>query len=308
MRGDKGVSGRDLTRRQLKYGGCILLACVAAVLLAVPVFGQTRTVTLVGAGDIASCSHNNDRATAKLLGNIPGTVFTLGDNVYPDGTIRQFRNCYDPTWGRYKRRTKPSVGNHEYHTPDASGYFNYFGARAGAPSKGYYSYRRGTWRVVVLNSNCNKVGGCGKRSPQGRWLRRDLADNPSRCTLAYFHHPLYASGMGTATPQVRPFWNILYNRGADVILSGHAHRYERYAAITPEGVRDPEDGIRQFVVGTGGEPGGSESHPASAPNMQVMKTGTPGVLKLNLGAGSSAWKFVPVAGKTFTDSGRDRCH
>jgi len=125
------VPGSDPTKRQLKYGGCILLACVAAVLLAVPVFGQTRTVTLVGAGDLASCSHDNDSATAKLLGNIPGTVFTLGDNVYPDGTARQFRNCYDPTWGKYKRRTKPSVGNHEYHTAGAKPYFDYFGGRAG---------------------------------------------------------------------------------------------------------------------------------------------------------------------------------
>ena len=139
-------------------------------------------------------------------------------------------------------------------------------------------------------------------------MRGDLARHPSRCTLAYFHHPLYASGKDTATPQVKPFWNTLYNRGADLILSGHAHRYERYAPITPGGVRDPENGIRQFVVGTGGEPGGSESYPASAPNMQVMKTGTPGILKLNLGAGSYAWKFVPVAGKTFTDSGTGRCH
>jgi hypothetical protein len=286
----------------------LVLACMAAMLTTVPSVAQTATVTLVGAGDIASCSYTQDSATARLLGRIPGTVFTLGDNVYPDGTIKQFRNCYKPTWGNYKRRTKPSVGNHEYHTPDASGYFNYFGARAGAPSKGYYSYRRGSWRVIVLNSNCNKVGGCGRRTPQGRWLRNDLANHQARCTLAYFHHPLYSTGNNTATPQVKPFWRILYDRGADVILSGHAHRYERYAPITPAGVRNPEKGIRQFVVGTGGNDGGSEIYHAQAPGVQVVKTGTPGVLKLNLGAGSYTWKFVPIAGRTFTDSGRDQCH
>jgi alkaline phosphatase len=306
------VPGSDATRRQLKYGGCILLACVAAVLLAVPVFGQTRTVTLVGAGDIASCSHNNDSATAKLLGNIPGTVYTLGDNVYPDGTARQFRNCYDPTWGKYKRRTKPSVGNHEYHTAGAKPYFDYFGARAGGPGRGYYSYNRGSWRVIVLNSNCNKVGGCGVHSPQGRWLRRDLARHPSRCTLAYFHHPLFAS-TGAAEPAVRPFWNTLYRYNADVILSGHAHYYERFAPQRPDGSRDWNRGIREFVVGTGGAP---PENPMTSPresNSQVDSQKSPGktaygVLKLNLYAGKYAWKFRPVAGENFTDSGSDTCH
>ena len=304
--GGKDVWGSAHTRRTLNYAGCILLACVAAVLTAIPVFGQTRTVTLVGAGDIANCSHNNDSATAKLLGNIPGTVYTLGDNAYPDGTATQFRNCYDPTWGKYKKRTKPTVGNHEYHTARAKPYFDYFGARAGAPRRGYYSYDRGSWHIVALNSNCNRVGGCGRRSPQGRWLRRDLANNPSQCTLAYFHHPLYASGTGSDTPEVKPFWTMLHDRGADVILSGHAHRYERFAPITPSGARSA-NGIRQFIAGTGGEPGGRQYGP-NDPNMQIKKTKTPGVLKLNLRAGSYSWKFVPVAGKTFTDSGSDQCH
>jgi hypothetical protein len=160
-------------------------------LLGDPARASTLEATLVGAGDIASCSHHRDRATANVVGNVQGTVFTLGDNVYPDGTAAQFRDCYDPTWGKYKGRTMPSVGNHEYHTQDASGYFGYFGARTGAPSKGYYSYKRGSWRVVVLNSNCSEVvGGCGAHSPQGRWLEQILTNYPSRCTLAYFHHPL----------------------------------------------------------------------------------------------------------------------
>ena len=136
--------GSTQTRRSPNYAGCILLACVAAVLMAVPVFGRTTVVTLVGAEDIASCSQNNDSATARLLGNIPGTVFTLGDNVYPSSTADRFRNCYDPTWGRYKARTKPTLGNHDYTTNGASAYFDYFGARAGTRGKGYYSYDRAT--------------------------------------------------------------------------------------------------------------------------------------------------------------------
>jgi acid phosphatase type 7 len=286
----------------------VLLACTVAALAAERSVGQTATVTLVGAGDIASCSYTQDSATAKLLGAIPGTVFTLGDNAYPDGTLWQFRHCYKPTWGQYKERTRPTAGNHDYHTTGARAYFDYFGWRAGRPGRGYYSYERGSWHIVALNSNCNKVGGCGRRSPQGRWLRNNLANHPARCTLAYFHHPLYATGNNTATPEVRPFWRILYDRGADVILSGHAHRYERYAPITPGGVIDSQKGIRQFVVGTGGNSGGGDIYYDQAPGVQVVKLGTPGVLRLNLGAGTYQWKFVPVAGKTFTDTGTDECH
>ena len=284
----------------------VLLACTATALTAGPSVGQTEPVTLVGVGDIASCSQNNDTATAKLLLRLPGTVFTLGDNVQGKGAWSELKNCYHPTWGKYKIRTQPSVGNHEYATAGAQPYFNYFGARAGAYGKGYYSYDRGSWHVVVLNSNCEKVGGCGRRSPQGRWLRNDLANDPSRCTLAYFHHPLYASGTGSDTSEVRPFWTMLHHRGAEVILSGHAHRYERFRPITPGGVPS-EKGIRQFIVGTGGEPGGKQYGP-NDPNMQVKNRNTPGVMKLTLRAGSYSWKFIPIAGKTFTDSGRDQCH
>jgi acid phosphatase type 7 len=285
----------------------VLLACMAAVLTAVPGVGQTATVTLVGAGDIASCDYTADSATARLLGRIPGTVFTLGDNAYPNGTRAQFANCYDPTWGKYKKRTKPTTGNHDYLTTGARPYFDYFGARAGRPSQGYYSYKRGSWHIMALNSNCGKVGGCGWHSPQGRWLRNDLAKHPARCTLAYFHHPLYASGTGSDTPEVKPLWQILYNRGADVILSGHAHRYERFRPINPDGDPDSANGIRQFIAGTGGAPGAGQSGPDD-PNMQRKKLGTPGVLKLNLGAGSYSWKFVHIAGETFTDQGSDQCH
>jgi alkaline phosphatase len=302
------MKGGEMRKAILVVGtmaSAMLLACMAVVLTAAPGVAKKRTVTLVGAGDIARCDDNSDRATARLLGKIPGTVFTLGDNAYPDGTRAQFGKCYRPTWGKYKKRTKPTVGNHEYNSPGARPYFDYFGARAGKPGRGYYSYDRGSWHIVTLNSNCDEVG-CRSRSRQARWLRRDLAKNRSRCTLAYFHHPLRASGSNYDSPEVRRFWTILDNRGADVILSAHAHRYERFAPMTPSGKR-ANRGIRQFIVGTGGAPGGAQKGPKH-PHVQAKRIGTPGVLKLRLGSGFYRWKFVPVANRTFTDSGRDRCH
>ena len=285
----------------------MVLASMAAVLTAVPGVTQTQTVTLVGAGDIAGCDFKADRKTARLLGKIRGTVFTLGDNVYLDGTRAQFHNCYDPTWGNYKKRTKPSVGDQDYATSGAKPYFDYFRWRAGKPTRGYYSYDLETWHIVALNSNCKEVGGCEWKSAQGRWLRRDLANHQARCTLAYFHHPLYASGSNYDSPKVKPFWHILYNHHAEVILSGHAHRYERFARITPSGERSSARGIRQFIVGTGGAPGGSQKGP-DEPRVQAKKVDAPGVLKLDLGSGFYQWKFVPVAGRNYTDSGRARCH
>jgi alkaline phosphatase len=293
----------------------VLVACATATLTAAPGVGQTATATLVGAGDIASCSQSNDSATARLLGNISGTVFTLGDNVYPYGSAANFRDCYDPTWGEYKKRTKPSLGNHEYYdanynmTTNAGPYFDYFGARAGARGEGYYSYDRGAWHIVVLNSACGMVGGCESDSPQGRWLRNDLADNANhQCTMAYFHRPLYSTGTNVAGPDVKPFWKMLHNRDADLIVNGHAHRYERFAPMTPDGARSDANGIRQIVAGTGGQPGGDEVSLEDAPNLEVVKTGVFGVLKLRLRSDSYAWKFVPIEGQTFTDSGTTPCH
>ena len=286
----------------------MMLACMAALLMtATPGASKARTVTLVGAGDIAGCDFKQDRKTARLLGKIPGTVFNLGDSAYPDGTREQFRNCYHPTWGKYKKRTRPTAGNREYNTSGAKPYFDYFGWRAGKPTRGYYSYERGSWHIVALNSNCKEVGGCERRSAQGRWLSRDLAKHRARCTLAYFHHPLYASGNGYDSPEVKPFWHILYNHHADVILNGHAHRYKRFARITPSGDRSSARGIRQFIVGTGGAPGGDQ-HGTDEPRVQAKKVDAPGVLKLELGSGFYRWKFVPVTGRHYTDSGRARCH
>src|ERR687898_392356 len=243
----------------------VLLSCTTAVLMAAQGVAQTATVTLVGAGDIAECSpDNNAKATAALLANIPGTVLPLGDNAHPKRTS---------WWGQYKARTMPVLGIHEYHTSKvAQSYFDYFSANQDVgfkepaarvpntpdnpgltPGKGYYSYDRGSWHIVALNSNCNKVGGCEKTSTQGKWLRNNLANATNKqCTLAYFHHPLYSTGTNVTNPNVKPLWQILYNNGAEVIVNGHAHRYERFAPLTPGGKIEPNNGIRQIVAGTGG--------------------------------------------------------
>ncbi len=267
----------------------------------------TSDPVLVGAGDIARCSSSGDEATAKLLDSVSGTVFTTGDNAYESGTAAEFNDCYDPSWGRHKARTKPSPGNHEYYTAGASGYFGYFGAAAGDPTKGYYSYDLGEWHVVALNSMCENVGGCGPTSPMLTWLENDLASNPKACTLAYFHHPLFSSGSvhGNHT-KMRAIWDVLYSEDAEVVLNGHEHSYERFAPQRPDGTRDQERGIREFVVGTGG--GGLYPFGSVKANSQVRNASTYGVLKLTLGASSYKWKFVPEAGKTFTDSGTTACH
>jgi acid phosphatase type 7 len=266
----------------------------------------TNDPILVGAGDIASCSRSGDEATARLLDSISGTVFTTGDNAYISGTQSEFSNCYDPTWGRHKDRTKPTVGNHEYRTSGASGYFGYFGAAAGDPKKGYYSYNLGEWHIISLNSMCEKVGGCGSTSPMLNWLKQDLKANPKKCTLAYFHHPLFSSGEHGNQTKMRPTWNALYAQGADVVLNGHDHDYERFAPQTPGGVADSSRGIREFVVGTGG--GSHYAFGTIKPNSQMRNATTYGVLKLTLHPSSYEWKFVPEARKSFTDSGTTSCH
>jgi len=265
-------------------------------------------VVLVGAGDIASCSSTGDEATAALLDNIAGTVFNLGDNVYDNGTLTEYTNCYDGSWGRHKARTRPTPGNHEYNTANAAGYYSYFGAPAGDPAQGYYSYDAGDWHIVALNSNssCSTVS-CAAGSAQETWLRADLAANTKSCTLAYWHHPRFNSGASHGnTTAVTPLWNALYEFNADVILNGHEHVYERFAPQTPTGAADAVRGIRQFTVGTGGR-----SHYGFGtiqPNSEVRDGNTYGVLKLTLGASGYAWQFVPVAGATFTDAGTGTCH
>jgi hypothetical protein len=261
---------------------------------------QSGDPVFVGAGDIANCSRSEDEATAKLLDNITGTVFTLGDNVYPDGTLTQFNNCYAPTWGRHKSRTKPSPGNHDYHVSGAAGYFDYFGAAAGDPSKGYYSYNLGAWHIISLNSEISQSAG----SAQEQWLRADLAANPKVCTLAYWHKPRFSSGQHGNIAGSQALWQALYDYGADVVLNGHDHTYERFALQNPNGQADPK-GIREFVVGTGGA--GLYSFTSNQPNSQVRNNTTHGVLKLTLHSTSYDWQFIPIAGQNFTDSGSANC-
>ena len=261
--------------------------------------GAAGDPVLVGAGDIASCTSSGDAKTAALVAAIPGTVFTAGDNVYPTGTLGQFQTCYDPTWGAFKSRTRPSPGNHDYETTGASGYYDYFGSAAGTAGKGYYAYDLGAWRIYALNTNCWAVGGCGASSPQTKWLKADLAANPRRCVLAYWHHPLFSSGAHGNYQRSRAFWDTLYAAHADLVINGHDHDYERFARLTPSGTASAS-GIRQFVVGTGG----AERRPFGRikPHSLVRNASTFGVLKLTLHATSYDWKFVPEAGKSFTDA------
>ncbi|WP_331096339.1 metallophosphoesterase family protein [Archangium sp.] len=261
----------------------------------------TPPEVLVGAGDIASCAVEGDEATAALLDGVAGTVFTLGDNAYPDGTAQDFERCYAPSWGRHRQRTRPTPGNHEYHSAKAGPYFDYFGTAAGEPGKGYYSYELGAWHVVVLNSELE----LGAGSVQEQWLRADLKASTKRCTLAYWHRPLFSSGPDRDTTDVKPLWTALYEAGAEVVLGGHDHLYERFAPQTPEGKADPERGIRQFVVGTGG----MTLYPFGAPlaNSERRDASTLGVLKLTLEDGAYAWEFLSVRGGV-TDQGRGTCH
>jgi calcineurin-like phosphoesterase family protein len=287
-----------------------LIICVFAVFFAsglgslTPLSGsglvQTGDPVFVGAGDISNCSRTEDEATAKLLDNISGTVFTTGDNVYPDGTLTQFNNCYAPTWGRHKSRTKPVPGNHDYHVAGAGGYFDYFGAAAGDPAKGYYSYNLGAWHIIALNSEISQSAG----STQEQWLRADLAANPKTCTLAYWHKPRFSSGQHGNIAASQPLWQALYDYGADVVLNGHDHTYERFAPQNPSAQADPK-GIREFVVGTGGA--GLYPFTSNQPNSQVRNNATFGVLKLTLHSTSYDWQFIPIAGQNFTDSGSANC-
>lgn len=261
---------------------------------------------MVAAGDIAECGNNWDEATAALVKNMPGTVAALGDLAYENGTIGEFDNCYQPSWGQFKARTRPAPGNHEYNTPNAAGYYAYWGAAAGNPAQGWYSYDLGGWHVVSLNSNCIFIGGCGVGSPEETWLRADLAAHKTQCTLAYWHHPRFSGGYVTSDVTMQPIWQALYDNNADLVLSGHAHNYQRFAPQDPAGVADPARGLREIVVGTGGR---VDPHPvAPIANTEITNVGTFGVLRLTLRNSGYDWHFVPVAGQTFTDSGSQACH
>ena len=273
---------------------------------------EAKDFTLVGAGDIAWCGNLlGAEATAKLIDQIPGTVFAAGDLVYNKGSWDEFQNCYQPTWGRFKDRTKPTPGNHDYNGSSNSGYFRYWGDTAGDPQKGYYSYDLGVWHVVVLNTNCSVrvLGGCGEGSPQETWLREDLAAHADACIVAYGHHSLFSSGIlpsHAVHPELRAFWRDLHRAHADLILAGHEHSYERFAPQDPDGKLDEKQGIRQIVVGTGGKSHTPLGFPQ--PNSEVRNTDTFGVLKLTLSPQSYKWEFIPQEGMSFHDSGEGVCH
>lgn len=257
----------------------------------------------VGAGDIAGCNpENNAEATAKLLDNIGGTVFTLGDNAYLHGSAENFRDCYEPTWGRHKSRTRPAPGNHDYMTQNAAPYFQYFGENAGPAGRGYYSYELGAWHIISLNSNEGAVD-----AAQEAWLRADLQASGARCTLAYWHHPLYSSGQNGDNLYLRGLFRILYDANVEVLLTGHDHLYERFAPQDADGRPDSSRGIRQFIVGSGGAP----YYPfrSSRPNSETRVTGpgTLGVLKMVLQADGYQWEFI-TTGRGTQDIGTGTCH
>lgn len=271
-----------------------------------PLVMQDYPAVLVGAGDIGSCVSSGDEATAKLLDRIAGTVFTVGDNAYDFGTPSEFANCYQTAWGRHAARTRPAPGNHDYYTSNATAYFGYFGVAAGNPTTGYYSYDLGHWHLVVINSNCLLISGCQSGSPQEQWLRSDLAAHPALCTLAYWHHPRFSSGLHGDSLEMQPLWQALYDYHAEVVLSGHDHDYERFAPQDPTGAPDAAQGLREFVVGTGGR--SQYVWQTVKPNSEVRNNTAFGVLKLFLYATGYRWEFVPEAGQTFTDVGSADCH
>lgn len=290
-----------MTRRARKPSRIAVssLLVLSALFIRLGPAGADGDPVLVAAGDISTCDSSADMATAGLAEQLPGTVASLGDARYDKA------RCWDESWGPLQSRIRPAIGNHG--VEQGSWYYKYFGSEAGPAGKGYHSYDLGTWHIVVLNSNCQKVGGCGSGSAQTAWLREDLANNPAQCTLAYWHHPRWSSDKTYGNDgDTNAFWNALYEAGAEVVLNGHAHVYERFAPQTPKAARDDERGIRQFTVGTGGASHYRFANPR--PNSEVRENKTFGVLQLTLHDGSYDWRFVPQEGKAFTDSGTANCH
>ncbi len=261
---------------------------------------------IAAAGDIAcatpytptttTCQH---AAVAQLLSSA-ATVLTLGDNQYETGMLAQFNASYDPSWGVYKTKTRPSVGNHEYGTSNAQGYRDYFGVSGPL----YYSYDVGAWHLIALDSNCSSGGGCASGTAQFNWLVADLAAHPNACVLAYWHHPRFSTGQHGNNATYQSFWQALYDANADLILNGHDHDYERFAPQTPTGTADNARGIREFVVGTGGE---SHYTTTGGGLSEAHNSATFGVLRLTLHPTSYDWSFVPAVG-TFTENGSGKCH
>jgi acid phosphatase type 7 len=296
----------------MKHSPASILSLIVITISLSIAFGSSQISTentLIAAGDIASCEESGDEQTAKLIQGMlektPATVAALGDLVYPTGKLETYKNCYGPNWGQFLKQTKAAIGNHDYSGGTSQGYAAYFGTAAGPNPEHYYSYDLGKWHVIVLNSNCWAVGGCESGSKQYKWLQADLEENLSNCTLAYWHHPRFSSALHGNNNFMQDVWALLANSGVELVLNGHDHDYERFAPLNAAG-KPSEKGTREFVVGTGGK----NEYPflITKPGSQIRKTGTFGVLELKLKASSYDWKFVPGAGKTFTDSGSTNCY
>ena len=240
-------------------------------------------------------------ATAALIDSIGGIVFTTGDNAYPNGSTANFRDCYEPYWGRHRGRTRPTPGNHDYENGGAAAYYTYFQENAGPFGVGYYSYTAGPWRVFALNSEIP----VGPGSVQLQWLRSELTAARTRCTMVYWHKPLFSSGPNGPYKEMREIWRVLYDLDVDLVINGHDHLYERFAPQDPDGRADSIRGIRQITVGTGG--GALYSSITSLANTEAIASAY-GVIRLTLSDGGYQWQFVPIPGTSFTDAGTGQCH
>jgi 3',5'-cyclic AMP phosphodiesterase CpdA len=266
--------------------------------------------TILVAGNIATCGTTNDEATAAILDTLPGTIFTLGDNVFPDGSTGAYTNCYQPSWGRHKSRTYAALGNHEYNTGNADPSYDYFGDRAGPRGLGYYSLDLGNWHIIVLNVNYATVNPTKvfEGSAQEKWLKADLAAHPKSCTLALWHNGRFFSSdtLGwNSNAYVTGLWKRLYDAGVDVVLNGEQHDYERFPPMTFTGSLDGVKGIREFNIGTGGE---STETMVSVAQYSEARSDAFGILKLTLDAGTYSWEFVPTVPGQFSDTGAGKCH
>ena len=271
-----------------------------------PSASGNATVVLTGAGDIADCTLTGAARTSDLLSRETGSIFTTGDNAYEDGSPANFGNCYAPTWGRVLDRTiLPTAGNHDWDTPGAAGYLPYFGAAAAPLGVTWYSTDLGAWHVIVLDSDCALVGGCDAASPQGRWLKKDLAASTAHCTLAIWHHPRFSSGEHGNDLEVAPFWDQLHAADAELVINGHDHDYERFAPQDPSGKVERPGGLREIVVGTGGAE--LRTFKVQAANSEFRQAGAWGVLRLTLHPANYDWEFLPT-GSDIADSGSTPCH
>lgn len=272
---------------------------------------------VVAVGDIAECPGGHQAETAALTARIaPDAVLTLGDTVYPNGTLDEFVDCYGATWGQFRRITRAAVGNHEYHSPHAGPFYAYFCGSTGEPFHGYTSFDIGRWHAVVLNSNCGpdldlpdgtkgEFGGCDADSPQAQWLAADLEAHPTQCTLAMAHHPRWSSGPYGNQDHMRALFRVLHAHGVDLALSGHAHSYERFAPMDADGQRDDARGVSLFVVGTGGKELVPFQHDAD--NSVARTDATFGVLRLTLRADRAEFAYLDIDGHE-VDRGEVPCH